>query len=130
MATWNDIALTYFWFYSCLFLSQSIFSVYRNMIFLVSYVRMLTWFLMVDFVIRTTHSGFSSLPRSLVFTISLKPHTNLSIINLRVFAGQSLILSWRRFLSYRNQSIDLLCKSLHWFPYDWDLRHERVKVSK
>ena len=30
-------------------------------------------------------------------------------------------------LSYRNQSIDLLCKSTDWFLYDQDLRHERVK---
>ena len=38
-----------------------------------------------------------------------------------------LTLSWRRSLSYRNQSIDLLCKSMDWFLYDNDLRHERVK---
>ena len=31
------------------------------------------------------------------------------------------------FLSYRNQSIDLLCKSLECFLYDRDLVHERVK---
>ena len=30
-------------------------------------------------------------------------------------------------LSYRNQSIDLLCKSLDWFLYDNGLCHERVK---
>ena len=29
-----------------------------------------------------------------------------------------LILSWRRPLSYRNQSIDLLCKWMDWFLYD------------
>ena len=38
-----------------------------------------------------------------------------------------LTLSWRRSLSYRNQSTDLLCKSMDWFLYDNDLRHERVK---
>ena len=27
----------------------------------------------------------------------------------------------------RNQSIDLHCKSMDWFLYDKDLRHERVK---
>ena len=37
-----------------------------------------------------------------------------------------LPLSWQRSLSYRNQSIDLLSKSLDWFLYDKDLRHERV----
>ena len=38
-----------------------------------------------------------------------------------------LTLSWRRTLSYRNQSIDLLRKSMNWFLYDNGLRHERVK---
>ena len=39
-----------------------------------------------------------------------------------------LTLSWRRPLSYRDQSIDLLCKSMEWFLYDNGLRQERVKV--
>ena len=30
---------------------------------------------------------------------------------------------------YRNQSIDLLCKSVDWFLYDNDLRHERVNIN-
>ena len=37
-----------------------------------------------------------------------------------------LTLSWRWQLSYRNQSIDLLCKSMDWFLYDSELRQERV----
>ena len=37
-----------------------------------------------------------------------------------------LILSWWRSLSYRSQSTDLLCKSMKWFLYDRDLRHEKV----
>ena len=40
-----------------------------------------------------------------------------------------LTLSWRRPLSYRNQSIDLLCESIDWFLYDMGVRHERVKIS-
>ena len=40
-----------------------------------------------------------------------------------------LTLSWRRSLSYRNQSIDLLCKSMDWFLNGRDLRHERVEES-
>ena len=43
---------------------------------------------------------------------------------LRILIG--LILSWRSPLSYRNQSTDLLCKSMDWFLYDNGLRHERV----
>ena len=39
-----------------------------------------------------------------------------------------LTLSWRRSLSYRNQSIDLQGKSMNWFLYDKDLRHERVEL--
>ena len=39
----------------------------------------------------------------------------------------SLTLSWQRPLPYRNQSIDLLCKSMDWFLYDNGLHHERVK---
>ena len=56
---------------------------------------------------------------------------------LNVFMGNKneavtwngLILSWWRSLSYRNQSIDLQTKSMDWFLYDRDLRHERVKVG-
>ena len=39
----------------------------------------------------------------------------------------NLTLSWRRPLSYRNQSIDLLPKSVDRFLYDNGLRYERVK---
>ena len=38
-----------------------------------------------------------------------------------------LTLSWRRPLSYRNQSIGLQNKSMDWFLYNNGLRHERVK---
>ena len=41
----------------------------------------------------------------------------------------TLTLSWRRPLSYRNQSIDLLCKSMNWFLYDNGPSHERVKPT-
>ena len=40
-----------------------------------------------------------------------------------------LTLSWRRPLSYRTQSIDLLRKSMDWFLCDNGLRHERVKSN-
>ena len=42
---------------------------------------------------------------------------------------RSLTLSWRRPSSYRNQSINLLRKSVDWFLYDNGLYHERVKVK-
>ena len=53
------------------------------------------------------------------------------ILTFRYFFGatldKSLTLSWRRPLSYRSKSIDLLCKSMDWFLYDNGHRHERVK---
>ena len=42
----------------------------------------------------------------------------------------TLTFSWRRPLSYRNQSFDLRSKSRDWFLYDNGLRHERVKDTK
>ena len=44
------------------------------------------------------------------------------------YSTNGLTLSWQRSLSYRNQSIDFQSKSMNWFLYDRDLRHERVKV--
>ena len=41
-----------------------------------------------------------------------------------------LTLSWRGPLSYRNQFIDLLSKSMDWFLYDNSPRHERVKDTR
>ena len=37
-----------------------------------------------------------------------------------------LTLLWQKAISYRNQSIDLIYKSMEWFLYDRDIRHERV----
>ena len=45
------------------------------------------------------------------------------------FAVCGLTLSWWRSLSYRNQLIDLSCKSVDWFLYDCGLCNERVKES-
>ena len=54
-----------------------------------------------------------------------------NILEIRLFFEYMyfLTLSWRRSLSYRNQSIDLLCKSKDSFLYDRGHRHERVKKS-
>ena len=46
------------------------------------------------------------------------------------FCRTFLTLSWRRSLSYRNQSIDLQSKSMDWFLYDNGLRYERVNSEK
>ena len=39
-----------------------------------------------------------------------------------------LNLSWPRSLLYRSQSIDLQNKSVDWFLYNKNLRHERVNA--
>ena len=41
-----------------------------------------------------------------------------------------LTLSWQRSLSYRNQFIDLVCKSIDWLLYYRDLYCERIKLLK
>ena len=60
---------------------------------------------------------------SLSLTIFSKRHKTGWVRN----ATWNLTLSWRRPLSYRNQSIDLQSKSLDWFLHDNGLHHERVK---
>ena len=52
--------------------------------------------------------------------------THCKLLNCTKFT-EPLTLSWRRSLSNRNQSTDLLCKSIDWFLYDIDIRHERFK---
>ena len=55
-------------------------------------------------------------------------HVKISVIFFMLLYG-TLTLSWRRSLSYRNQSIYLQSKSIDWFLYDRYLRHEGVKLS-
>ena len=52
---------------------------------------------------------------------------NKSILQLEKVSF--LTFSWRKPLSYRNQSIDLLRKSMDWFLYHNGLRHEKVKSN-
>ena len=49
--------------------------------------------------------------------------------SLTLYAPAPLTLSWRKSLSYRNQSMDLLCKSMDWGLYNRNLRHERFKIK-
>ena len=56
-----------------------------------------------------------------------KPEKLLVVNYFRKKLSIRLNLSWRRPLSYKNQSTDLRSKSMNWFLYDNGLRHERVK---
>ena len=68
-----------------------------------------------------------------IFTTVNTPDTYKCCLKIKCYHGNwngvwiHLSLSWRRPLSYRNQSTDLLHKSMDWFLYDNGLRHERVK---
>ena len=48
------------------------------------------------------------------------------MMELCVNSWRLLTMTWRRPLSYRNQSNDLRAKSMDWFLYDNGLRHKRV----
>ena len=60
--------------------------------------------------------------------VFFKRQQHLNGNNLEAFLNH-LTLSWRRPLSYRNQSIHLQSKSVHCFLYDNGLRHERVNAN-
>ena len=82
--------------------------------------RIILWFLLWErlFNITTVH----------MYEIFLCSH--ILPRNLLTFSRNASLtstLSWRMSLSYRNQSIGLLCKSMDWFLYYLDLRQERVK---
>ena len=51
----------------------------------------------------------------------------LCLMMKEIYIPYQLTLSRWRPLSYRNQSIDLLCKSMDWFLYDNGLRLKRAK---
>ena len=85
-----------------------------------------------------TDYKFSPLPWSAVTSVSFIFHKKylLQVISpvKRLICpalpiSSALTLSRRRSLSYRNQSIDLLCKSMDWFLYDNGLRLERSNNS-
>ena len=61
----------------------------------------------------------------------LIPQCTLWSQNDRVYSNVQInkcasTVSWRRALSYRNQSIDLLPKLMNWLLYNKTLRHERL----
>ena len=63
-------------------------------------------------------------------SVYLYPFRRLPVARRTFILATSLILSWRRSLSYRYQSNDLQRKSMNWFLYDKDIRHERTKEDK
>ena len=78
---------------------------------------------------RATHHIYQTYHRNYQTKIGNQRRIQNPVKHLRWSLLQKYLnLSWRRPLSYRNQSIDLLCKSVDWFLYNKDLRHhERIK---
>ena len=66
----------------------------------------------------SSHSFRGALKITQVY-INLQSLFNRNKLKVNCFIG------W--FLSYRNHSVDLLCKSVDWFLSDRDLLDERVK---
>ena len=62
------------------------------------------------------------------YTLAVCKAVNIVLYKVlcKVGANNCFTLSWQKSLSYKNQFIDLLCKSKGWFLYGRDLRHERV----
>ena len=87
------------------------FSIFNFVLFLIT---SMTWFsTSLLKILKKTGVFFA------VSKFSFRDHIQVSLL--------ILTLSCWRPLSYRNQSIDLLWKSIGWFLYDNGLRHERVK---
>ena len=73
--------------------------------------------------IRTLYTTKIAFIRKNIFVCLFSVHNTISLSH---HEHARLTLSWRGPLSYRNQSIYSLCKSMDWFLYDNGLRDERV----
>ena len=49
-----------------------------------------------------------------------------TVIFKNILLDYVLNFSWRKSLSYRNQSIDLFWKSMDWYPYDRNFFNEEI----
>ena len=77
-----------------------------------------------------TIKHYIALNWTLIFWDHLICSTSIAMGNLKPAQTKVSTLSWRRPLSNRNQSIDLLSKWMDWFLYDNGLRHEAVNGKR
>ena len=73
-------------------------------------------------IISFTHEEFSidsSFMNKIEFRYRLRK-INFRITNKSLHKKMKLSINDQCSPSYRNQSIDLLCKSIDWFLYDWE----------
>ena len=76
-------------------------------------------------LIKRSHKKISFIMKSQLCVWSMYTWSILEQQDISLMDGSTL--SWRRSLSYRTQSTDLQNKSMDWFLYDRDLRHEKIK---
>ena len=65
--------------------------------------------------------------RSFKISVNIGLNWLVKVVSFNNMKILPLTLSWRKSLSYRNQSTDFYSKSIDWILYDRDLRHGRVK---
>ena len=68
-----------------------------------------------DFYLNFNHQNWLILKFFFFIRLNFKPPLSISLRLSKMLNYKKLILLWRRSLSYRNQSIDLLCKSMDCF---------------
>ena len=88
-------------------------------------IEMFVFLVSLHYMRTCTKVTFSNNP----LLLSLPPSITRLVFAFSTDYDSGLTLSWRRPLSYRNQSIDLRSKSMDWFLYDNVLDHKRVKVK-
>ena len=76
-------------------------------------------------LIKRSHKKIPFIMKSQLCVWSMYTWSILEQQDISLMDGSTL--SWRRSLSYRTQSTDLQNKSMDWFLYDRDLRHEKIK---
>ena len=120
--------LTWFWWRQCLLIAVASVSIHLNA-FLVKtdYPKCSSWRAKKCLLVLPMWTLLQVFHVNLYSSIELR-HLGIWSLNRKALniLTVTLTLSWRRPLSYRNQSIDL-SKSMDWFLYDNGHRHERVK---
>ena len=76
-------------------------------------------------LIKRSHKKIPFIMKSQLCVWSMYTWSILEQQDISLMDGSTL--SWRRSLSYKTQSTDLQNKSMDWFLYDRDLRHEKIK---
>ena len=117
--------LTWFWWRQCLLIAVASVSIHLNALLVkTDYPKCSSWRAKKCLLVLPMWTLLQVFHVNLYSSIELR-HLGIWSLNRKALniLTVTLTLSWRRPLSYRNQSIDL-SKSMDWFLYDRNLRHE------